>query len=169
MNPNHADSLNNLANIKREQGHIDDAISLYRKALEVCIHVYWTITSLCQSPWAGQCDVVIWCGWQAKDECLVVFLLTCMEFGDLPRRILCLCVESEEKCLPFLPPPLLSLFISLSLPHPSLPLLSLLLAPFFSLLYHPSSLMHLRSHLSLQLPIPTWQVFSRCRASWEML
>ena len=36
MNPNHADSLNNLANIKREQGHIDDAISLYMKALEVC-------------------------------------------------------------------------------------------------------------------------------------
>lgn len=35
MNPNHADSLNNLANIKREQGHIEEAISLYRKALEV--------------------------------------------------------------------------------------------------------------------------------------
>ena len=35
MNPNHADSLNNLANIKREQGLIDDAVSLYRKALEV--------------------------------------------------------------------------------------------------------------------------------------
>lgn len=35
MNPNHADSLNNLANIKREQGHIEEAISLYKKALEV--------------------------------------------------------------------------------------------------------------------------------------
>ena len=35
MNPTHADSLNNLANIKREQGHIDEAIGLYRKALEV--------------------------------------------------------------------------------------------------------------------------------------
>ncbi len=37
MNPNHADSLNNLANIKREQGHIDQAISSYRKALEVIV------------------------------------------------------------------------------------------------------------------------------------
>ena len=37
MNPNHADSLNNLANIKREQGHIEEAISLYKKALEVSI------------------------------------------------------------------------------------------------------------------------------------
>ena len=37
MNPNHADSLNNLANIKREQGLIEDAINLYRKALEVCL------------------------------------------------------------------------------------------------------------------------------------
>lgn len=36
MNPSHADSLNNLANIKREQGLIDEAISLYKKALEVC-------------------------------------------------------------------------------------------------------------------------------------
>ena len=36
MNPNHADSLNNLANIKREQGLIEEAITLYRKALEVC-------------------------------------------------------------------------------------------------------------------------------------
>ena len=35
MNPNHADSLNNLANIKREQGLIDEAIMLYKKALEV--------------------------------------------------------------------------------------------------------------------------------------
>ena len=37
MNPNHADSLNNLANIKREQGLIDEAIMLYKKALEVCV------------------------------------------------------------------------------------------------------------------------------------
>lgn len=35
MNPSHADSLNNLANIKREQGLIEDAIALYRKALEI--------------------------------------------------------------------------------------------------------------------------------------
>lgn len=44
MNPNHADSLNNLANIKREQGLIEEAISLYRKALEVCppCHVFVT-------------------------------------------------------------------------------------------------------------------------------
>ena len=35
MNPSHADSLNNLANIKREQGLIDEAVSLYRKALDV--------------------------------------------------------------------------------------------------------------------------------------
>ena len=34
MNPNHADSLNNLANIKREHALIEDAIHLYRKALE---------------------------------------------------------------------------------------------------------------------------------------
>lgn len=33
--PTHADSLNNLANIKREQGNIEDAVQLYRKALEV--------------------------------------------------------------------------------------------------------------------------------------
>lgn len=33
--PTHADSLNNLANIKREQGNIEEAIQLYRKALEV--------------------------------------------------------------------------------------------------------------------------------------
>ncbi len=55
MNPNHADSLNNLANIKREQSRIDDAITLYRKALEVChndydlmmISSYLTPPSLC--------------------------------------------------------------------------------------------------------------------------
>ena len=33
--PTHADSLNNLSNIKREQGHIPDAIQLYCKALDV--------------------------------------------------------------------------------------------------------------------------------------
>lgn len=35
--PTHADSLNNLANIKREQGNIEEAVQLYRKALEVSI------------------------------------------------------------------------------------------------------------------------------------
>lgn len=40
MNPNHADSLNNLANIKREQGQIEEAIGLYRKALEVHMNTY---------------------------------------------------------------------------------------------------------------------------------
>lgn len=33
--PTHADSLNNLANIKREQGKIEESIRLYCKALEV--------------------------------------------------------------------------------------------------------------------------------------
>lgn len=33
--PSHADSLNNLANIKREQGYIEEATKLYCKALEV--------------------------------------------------------------------------------------------------------------------------------------
>lgn len=33
--PTHADSLNNLANIKREQGFVEEAIALYCKALEV--------------------------------------------------------------------------------------------------------------------------------------
>lgn len=37
--PTHADSLNNLANIKREQGNIEEAVRLYRKALEVCLNV----------------------------------------------------------------------------------------------------------------------------------
>uniref|UniRef100_A0AAX7U7Y6 UDP-N-acetylglucosamine--peptide N-acetylglucosaminyltransferase 110 kDa subunit n=1 Tax=Astatotilapia calliptera TaxID=8154 RepID=A0AAX7U7Y6_ASTCA len=36
--PTHADSLNNLANIKREQGYIEEAVQLYRKALEVAAH-----------------------------------------------------------------------------------------------------------------------------------
>ena len=35
MCPTHADSQNNLANIKREQGKIDEATRLYLKALEV--------------------------------------------------------------------------------------------------------------------------------------
>lgn len=33
--PSHADSLNNLANIKREQGLIEEATRLYLKALDV--------------------------------------------------------------------------------------------------------------------------------------
>lgn len=33
--PSHADSLNNLANIKREQGYVEEATKLYCKALEV--------------------------------------------------------------------------------------------------------------------------------------
>ena len=33
--PTHADSLNNLANIKREQGFTEQAVQLYTKALEV--------------------------------------------------------------------------------------------------------------------------------------
>ena len=33
--PTHADSLNNLANIKREQGYTEEAVRLYTKALEV--------------------------------------------------------------------------------------------------------------------------------------
>ena len=37
MEPKHADSLNNLANIKREQGLIDEAVGLYRNALEVSL------------------------------------------------------------------------------------------------------------------------------------
>lgn len=37
--PTHADSLNNLANIKREQGNIEEAVQLYRKALEVSFFV----------------------------------------------------------------------------------------------------------------------------------
>lgn len=37
--PTHADSLNNLANIKREQGNIEEAVRLYRKALEVQLGV----------------------------------------------------------------------------------------------------------------------------------
>ena len=33
--PNHSDSLNNLANIKREQGNTEEAVRLYLKALDV--------------------------------------------------------------------------------------------------------------------------------------
>ena len=33
--PTHADSLNNLANIKREQGNVEGSIQLYCKALEI--------------------------------------------------------------------------------------------------------------------------------------
>lgn len=35
LSPTHADSLNNLANIKREQGNTEEAVKLYLKALEV--------------------------------------------------------------------------------------------------------------------------------------
>lgn len=35
LSPTHADSLNNLANIKREQGNTEEAVRLYLKALEV--------------------------------------------------------------------------------------------------------------------------------------
>jgi tetratricopeptide (TPR) repeat protein len=35
--PTHADSQNNLANIKREQGRIEEATQLYLRALEVYI------------------------------------------------------------------------------------------------------------------------------------
>lgn len=38
--PTHADSQNNLANIKREQGKIEEATRLYLKALEVVI-LFW--------------------------------------------------------------------------------------------------------------------------------
>lgn len=37
LSPTHADSLNNLANIKREQGNTEEAVKLYLKALEVNI------------------------------------------------------------------------------------------------------------------------------------
>ena len=35
LQPDHAKSLNNLASIKHEQGHAEEAIDLYRKAVEV--------------------------------------------------------------------------------------------------------------------------------------
>lgn len=38
--PTHADSLNNLANIKREQGCTEEAVRLYTKALEVTATFY---------------------------------------------------------------------------------------------------------------------------------
>ena len=57
MNPNHADSLNNLANIKREQGHIEEAISLYRKALEVGVSmvgvVLGEVVEISSGVWVG--------------------------------------------------------------------------------------------------------------------
>ena len=40
LSPTHADSLNNLANIKREQGNTEEAVRLYLKALEVRVHIY---------------------------------------------------------------------------------------------------------------------------------
>ena len=39
LSPTHADSLNNLANIKREQGNTEEAVRLYLKALEVGISI----------------------------------------------------------------------------------------------------------------------------------
>lgn len=39
LSPTHADSLNNLANIKREQGNTEEAVRLYLKALEVSLLV----------------------------------------------------------------------------------------------------------------------------------
>jgi tetratricopeptide (TPR) repeat protein len=59
MNPNHADSLNNLANIKREQGLIEEAINLYRKALEVCplCHVFHSHTPCVLGGGSGGGDV----------------------------------------------------------------------------------------------------------------
>ena len=39
LSPTHADSLNNLANIKREQGNTEEAVRLYLKALEVRVHI----------------------------------------------------------------------------------------------------------------------------------
>lgn len=44
--PTHADSLNNLANIKREQGFIEEATRLYLKALEVSILYIYRMTYL---------------------------------------------------------------------------------------------------------------------------
>lgn len=55
LSPTHADSLNNLANIKREQGNTEEAVRLYLKALEVsllvnildmnaCMLMYWNLT-----------------------------------------------------------------------------------------------------------------------------
>ena len=48
LSPTHADSLNNLANIKREQGCTEEAVRLYTKALEVgqatsCSTLKWFI------------------------------------------------------------------------------------------------------------------------------
>ena len=38
--PTHADSLNNLANIKREHGQVEEATRLYLKALDVSADAY---------------------------------------------------------------------------------------------------------------------------------
>ena len=50
LSPTHADSLNNLANIKREQGKIEESVRLYCKALEVrtvsCIIIIITYINL---------------------------------------------------------------------------------------------------------------------------
>ena len=43
LSPSHADSLNNLANIKREQGYIEEAIKLYCKALEVSMEIFYKL------------------------------------------------------------------------------------------------------------------------------
>jgi len=44
--PTHADSLNNLANIKREQGKVEDSIKLYCKALEVSMIIHVPIEAV---------------------------------------------------------------------------------------------------------------------------
>lgn len=49
--PTHADSLNNLANIKREQGKIEESIRLYCKALEVRLFFWSCPHSLKNNIW----------------------------------------------------------------------------------------------------------------------
>ena len=68
MNPSHADSLNNLANIKREQGLVEEAIALYRKALEVtfpCCHLSTTNTDVLtkSTPSLLHCTCIKGCVW----------------------------------------------------------------------------------------------------------
>lgn len=48
--PTHADSQNNLANIKREQGKIEEATRLYLKALEVMTRCLHDVTFACSQP-----------------------------------------------------------------------------------------------------------------------
>ena len=49
LSPTHADSLNNLANIKREQGNTEEAVRLYLKALEVeWLCVFFCSFDLCE-------------------------------------------------------------------------------------------------------------------------